>query len=455
MKKMLRKPVAAFGIVLSLFVLFFIGCQKKDNVLKSPEEIKKPETTSIIGGGPVNISEIPYQARVFTASSGAAGVIIGERWILTAAHVVENLLPSAFTIYVGSSNINSGSSYAVDAIYSHENFTRTVVGNGTIFDNDIALLHLSTPITFGPNVQPIRYYNAGATLSINQMGTASGWGQTTYLGLDTTDHSTVLKSVDISITNLSDPSKIVAGSASGPYTNDGICFGDSGGPFTVNDSQHGKVLVGISSRADCSYGISEFTNVAYYAGWIMGKTGIHYMSIEGPSSFCSSATYTLNNLPTGATVSWSTSPSVSFTPNGNQVTVSSVGSPGNITLTATITVNNSQPVVVTKNIVTNGVYAQGVYISGPQTVAANASQYFYHLVVPVGVVATNIVWKIPQFYALNGWQILGGQGTPDVHIKTGTQAAVIEAEYTDMCGVTRTEHIGIAISNKVIPPVQP
>ncbi|MCH5718112.1 hypothetical protein MKP07_18880 [Niabella hibiscisoli] len=154
-------------------------------------------------------------------------------------------------------------------------------------------------------------------------------------------------------------------------------------------------------------------------------------------------------------MSWSASPSVPLTLNGSQVTVSSSGSSGYITLTATITVGNSQSTVLTKQIITNGIYAQGVYISGPQTVAANASQYFYELTAPTGASVFNIVWKMAPAYAVNGWQILGGQGTSNVHIKTGSQSAVLEVQYTDMCGVVRTESMAIEVSKKVIAPVQP
>lgn len=43
----------------------------------------------IIGGSAVNITERPYQAAVFVNGTfNGGGVIISNRWILTAAHVV-------------------------------------------------------------------------------------------------------------------------------------------------------------------------------------------------------------------------------------------------------------------------------------------------------------------------------------------------------------------------------
>ena len=62
--------------------------------------------------------------------------------------------------------------------------------------------------------------------------------------------------------------------------------------------------------------------------------------ISGPASFCSSAIYTLDNLPAGATInSWTASPTnaVTFSGSGNSRTVTKVGGfHGSITLTVTL-----------------------------------------------------------------------------------------------------------------------
>ncbi len=69
--------------------------------------------------------------------------------------------------------------------------------------------------------------------------------------------------------------------------------------------------------------------------------------ISGPSQVCDQATYTVDNLPAGATVAWSATPTgvVSLQPSGSSVTLTKV-SGGNVTLSALI--NNS--VTVTKDI---------------------------------------------------------------------------------------------------------
>lgn len=59
--------------------------------------------------------------------------------------------------------------------------------------------------------------------------------------------------------------------------------------------------------------------------------------ISGPSSFCTSATYSISNVPPGATVSWSASPAgiVTLSSNGTQDTATRV-SDGTFNLTATV-----------------------------------------------------------------------------------------------------------------------
>lgn len=95
------------------------------------------------------------------------------------------------------------------------------------------------------------------------------------------------------------------------------------------------------------------------------------LSISGAASFCSgSSTYTLNGLPPNSTVSWSVNnPNTATIPNpstGTSVSVTKV-TDGVISLTATVTLCNSQVLTVSKDIVL-GSYAFGTYqywSSGP------------------------------------------------------------------------------------------
>ncbi len=69
--------------------------------------------------------------------------------------------------------------------------------------------------------------------------------------------------------------------------------------------------------------------------------------ISGISLICNQSTYSINNLPTGATVTWSSSPNnlISHSTSGHPITVTKTGN-GQVTLTALI----NQGITISKNI---------------------------------------------------------------------------------------------------------
>ncbi|TJZ60653.1 hypothetical protein FAZ15_11720 [Sphingobacterium olei] len=86
-------------------------------------------------------------------------------------------------------------------------------------------------------------------------------------------------------------------------------------------------------------------------------------SISGANTFCTSSTYTLNNLPTGATVSWTATSGVTLSPSGNNVTVSRTGTTYlNTTLTANITSACGAVVKITKKIESGAINAAEISV---------------------------------------------------------------------------------------------
>jgi len=250
----------------------------------------------IVGGADCDISDYPWQAAINANGYLCGASVINEYWILTAAHCVENLgvvnEPEDITVYVGSSSTyagmysSGGDEYDVEEVISHSsygNFESGGWGGGS--NNDIALLKLSSPISFNEYVQPISIIcsdqvSAGAQ-DEGVMTTVTGWGNTTEGG----DSPNVLQFIEVPIISEYDPdvnfsnsqingnTQFLAGTVEGGMDS---CQGDSGGPVVVRNIDDTEwLLIGITSWG---YGCADpgypgvYTKVSYYINWIVNNT---------------------------------------------------------------------------------------------------------------------------------------------------------------------------------------
>lgn len=127
------------------------------------------------------------------------------------------------------------------------------------------------------------------------------------------------------------------------------------------------------TAAACSAPITNVTAEAVIDGVRIAATGTAAatnvsptFSITGPSNVCTSATFSVTNLPCNATVAWSVWPQgvVNITPSGNTVTATSVFDYAT-TLTATVSAGClATPVTLTKEIVA-GAGVKATYTAGP------------------------------------------------------------------------------------------
>jgi secreted trypsin-like serine protease len=211
------------------------------------------------------------------------------QWVVTAAHCVvfDNVLQAAsdYTVTLGDYvQSNAAASplrkeFRVTQIIFNSKYTSV----SAAFENDIALMKLSTPAdltVYTPVCLPTQGESfTGKTSFIYGWGTTSSGGSTSDTLLEA-DIPVVAQSVcqtalntyagSQGFTGATITSNMICAGASGKDT----CQGDSGGPLTIPNSLNRHVLAGITSWGyGCAipntFGV--YTAVSQYRTWIDGN----------------------------------------------------------------------------------------------------------------------------------------------------------------------------------------
>jgi len=288
----------------------------------------------IIGGTAAADGEFPFQVQLVTDNGNSystfcGGTIISSTWILTAAHCVSTFDTPAevASLYVmsGTNVWDQTKLTAVSQVIVHANY-----GDTATYNNDIALLELSTAVTSDPidnlSTTILPYYTTGT------VATVSGWGDTDASSV--TSYPTDLMKVDVPVVSPTvcgdsygsslTTNMLCAGLAEGGVDS---CQGDSGGPLFINNNDGTFSLIGIVSFGQgCAqpnyYGV--YTKVAEYSDWIDTNTS---SSITGSGV---SELYNLSAVAADSSVSVDTATVASYDENveSNQFDLAVVG--GNV-----------------------------------------------------------------------------------------------------------------------------
>ncbi|CAF4948916.1 unnamed protein product [Pieris macdunnoughi] len=233
----------------------------------------------IIGGRSSSIVRHPYQvSMVLNGNSFCGGFIISPNYVLTAAHCVQNVLPSAIRLRVGSTRRDSGG-----RIVPVANVTVHLQYGTPQFDHDIAALQLARPLTFSNAVQAIRLPQPRQAVPLVRL-TVTGWGLTAPRGrriprimmeanVPVVPHWLCRLSYGDALTN-----NMFCG---GHFLIGGVssCQGDSGGPAVFRGIAFGVV----SFARGCALPLSPtvFTNIAALRDWVTQNTGVYEMFLIG------------------------------------------------------------------------------------------------------------------------------------------------------------------------------
>lgn len=277
-------------------------------------------TARVVGGADAPANSWP--AIVALVSNGktpslgqfCAGTLIDPSWVVTAAHCITDgagaVVPAAsLDAVAGLTNLatDTGQRRSVTSIMRHPGFVPAT------FVNDVALLHLQTPVVPGPTVatmqlvSPIRpdLWDGGSPAQI------AGWGETLR---PVTPFPSVLQQATVPIqsdatcstaygADFFSASMLCAGPLAGGID---TCQGDSGGPLTVFDNTTRELVGAVSWGVGCAQpnlpGV--YTRLDAYRGFIFGSSGLNLV----PNTVAAPGTPTGPSAAGGtqsATVSWS------------------------------------------------------------------------------------------------------------------------------------------------------
>ena len=266
--------------------------------------------SKIIGGDDVDISDYPWQVAVSYEgpdfASLCGGSIIGDSWVLTAAHCVDGEGgSSSYTINAGSSDnfAFAGETYNVVQVISHENY------DWQWLHNDIALIQIDGTFNFSENIASIDLISqADLDMGLQDpgvMAVSTGWGGSTSAYFNDSIAATQLQMIEIPLVS----NDVAWGLASNPegfsgdipqlyglelelnyegttYAGDlenggmSVNSGDSGGPLVVsNADSSGWLLVGIASGVYPPAGMPQYpasyVTVSHHLEWIFNLADVN------------------------------------------------------------------------------------------------------------------------------------------------------------------------------------
>ncbi|KAG1939193.1 tryptase-like isoform X2 [Pimephales promelas] len=272
------------------------GCHSHLNVCGRHHPLK----TRIVGGVDANEGAWPWQVSLHSPKYKGhfcGGSLISSEWVLSAAHCFAGVNTSSLVVYLGR--------MTQQGVHAHEisrNVSTLVIHpdySSDTYNNDIALLHLSSSVNFTNYIRPVCL---AAEDSIFPSGTncwITGWGQTAS-GVNLFYPGTLQETVVPVIINSECNDLLGAGVITDNMMCAGLqqggkdtCQGDSGGPMV---SQQCSVWIqsGIISRGhDCGQPNEPgvYTRVSRYQQWITTSTGPNLPGFAtfNPLNSCSTA----------------------------------------------------------------------------------------------------------------------------------------------------------------------
>lgn len=376
--------------ILFIFMVFLMSAQAQQN---------------IIGGQNTTIADNPWQISMRATNNHhiigirnehiCGGAILTSEWIITAAHCVTNFTTNEI-MGVNEITISAGITLRNDAISGQYKNVAQIIRhpnyNPVTYENDVALIKLTTPLNFTTTVAPIQFIDHASQTAVGIEGRVTGWGNT-LVGTASTP-ANQLQTLEIPIisrmlaNNLNTGSVNVSNKMIPLYEyGNGVSRGDSGGPLSIVMDGI-RYLIGVSSWGEIPKDQKPtiYSNLLIYREWV--AENIPLPSLIGPNGVCenSYSTYTLNNLPFNVT--WNTSGNLTIT-NSNNSSITVQPSPN----------FNETDGLITATFSNGGKIKKAVKIGSPTITAENYSynNSTNYSISPYYSIPNNAVTEVPAY----------------------------------------------------------
>nr|XP_040047025.1 trypsin II-P29-like isoform X1 [Gasterosteus aculeatus aculeatus] len=266
----MEKELLVFG---ALLLLLTAGSDAQPDVCGLA-----PRNNRIVGGENAPAGSWPWQVSLHQSFGHfCGGSLINSQWVLSAAHCFSSTSPSGLTVYLGRDsqqlfNLNEVSR-SVSQVIRHPGYSSQTN------DNDIALLRLSSPVTFTDYIQPVCLAAEGSEFSAGTSCWVTGWGT---VGSDVPlPLPQRLQEVQVPVVSNSrcnaaygsiTSNMVCAGADAGGRDS---CQGDSGGPLVSKNGSRWVQAGVVSFRDQCALAgfPGVYARVSQYQTWINSQTG--------------------------------------------------------------------------------------------------------------------------------------------------------------------------------------